>query len=129
MLCPKCGKQYNSKYRNCPHCILNEISGKNKKNKPKRIHNNSRDKPTSSINDITKFQKPKNRIKNKSRNINKRYYLDRSSNNSKKKPTIDPSNVNGYQVGEGMSINGRKLRKGSRTSRDAIIYSPWMYSE
>lgn len=60
---------------------------------------------------------------------NKKYYRERSSNNSKKKPTIDLSNVNGYEVGEGMSINGCKLRKEFRIPRDAIIYSSWMYSD
>lgn len=35
----------------------------------------------------------------------------------------DPSNVNGYVVGEGVSINGgKKLKKGARTSRSALKY-------
>lgn len=33
----------------------------------------------------------------------------------------DPGNVNGYVVEEGLSINGGKLKKGARSSRNAIV--------
>ena len=42
---------------------------------------------------------------------------------ARKTKTIDSSNVNGYQVEEGRSINGGKLKKGSHTSRDGSRFA------
>lgn len=60
----------------------------------------------------------------KSYSISQRKKLFNQPKTTKKRnKTIDSSNVNGYQVEEGRSIHGGRLKKGSATSRDGSRFA------
>ena len=110
MYCPECGKKLNSKYRYCPNCLSKSLGIEDEQTKIDRIN--------------TKSSEYKNYKRNKKNG--EYYHINFKNDNNKKKVNADPSNVNGYIVGEGMSIKGNKLRKGADSSRHAL-HQRWRY--